>query len=74
MGHTFKPCINRNACRDDGERCLVCGRSLQEIAKTKSVVDSVHAFLQEMAYDNPAEFMDYLGRKIAKKMAHSAKP
>jgi hypothetical protein len=68
---TFKPCINRNACNDDGVRCRSCGRSLDEIVRTKSLVDSVYAFLQEMNYENSDEFMAWLRRKIAKKVAHS---
>lgn len=71
MGHTFKPCINRNACNDDGERCRSCGRSLDEIVKTKAIVDSVFNFIREMNYDNSDEFMDYLSRKIAKKLKHA---
>ena len=71
MGNTFKPCINRNACNDDGVRCRSCGRSLEEIIKTKAVVDTVFNFIQEMDYDNSEEFMGYLSRKIGKKIAHA---
>lgn len=74
MGHTFKPCINRTACNDDGVRCRSCGRSLDEIIKTKALVDTVYAFVQEMGYDNHEEFMAYLSRKIARKMAHATNP
>jgi predicted Fe-S protein YdhL (DUF1289 family) len=71
MGHTFKPCINRNACNDDGVRCRSCNRSLDEIIKTKQLVDSVFNFVSEMDYDNSDEFMAYLSRKIAKKITHA---
>ena len=71
MGNTFKPCINRNACNDDGVRCRSCGRSLEEIIKTKAVVDSVFNFIQEMGYENSEDFMEYLTRKIGKKIAHT---
>jgi predicted Fe-S protein YdhL (DUF1289 family) len=71
MTATFKPCINRNACNDDGESCRSCGRSLEEIVKTRALVDTVYAFVQEMAYENHEEFMAYLSRKIAKKIAHA---
>ncbi len=71
MGKLFKPCISRNACNDNGERCLACGRTLDEVTKTKQLVDNVFNFIQEMEYDNSDEFMDYLSRKIAKKIAHS---
>jgi predicted Fe-S protein YdhL (DUF1289 family) len=72
VGNTFKPCINRNACNDDGIRCRSCGRSLDEIVKTKEIVDSVFNFIHEMDYDNSDEFMAYLSRKIAKKIAHAS--
>lgn len=71
MANSFKPCINRNACNDDGVRCRSCGRSLDEIVKTKTLVDTLFSFIQEMDYDNSDEFMGYLSRKIAKKIAHT---
>ena len=73
MGNSFKPCVNRNACNDDGERCRSCGRSLDEIVKTRELVDTVFSFIQELDYDNSDEFMGYLSRKIAKKLTHAAK-
>jgi len=71
MGRPFKPCINRSACNDDGVRCRSCGRSLDEIVKTKALVDSLFTFIRDMEYDNSDEFMGYLSRKIAKKIAHA---
>ena len=68
---SFKPCIGRNACRDDGQGCLTCGRSFEEINATKEVVDTVFNFVREMGYDNHDEFMAYLSRKISKKIAHA---
>ena len=72
MGNSFKPCINRNACNDDGVRCRSCGRTLDEIVKTKQLVDTVFSFIREMEYDNSDEFMVYLSRKIEKKIAHQS--
>lgn len=71
---SFKPCVGRNACRDNGEVCLTCGRSLEEIVSTKQLVDNIFDFIQEMDYDNADEFMAYLGRKIGKKIAHAKQP
>ena len=68
---SFKSCINRNACNDDGVRCRSCGRTLDEIIKTKEVVDNVFNFIREMDYDNSDEFMAYLSRKISKKINHA---
>lgn len=64
----FSPCIGRTACRDDGVRCMTCNRSLEEIAKTRDVMDSVTAFLEEMKYENPEQFLDYLSSKVMKKL------
>lgn len=64
----FSPCIGRTACRDDGVRCLACNRSLEEIAKTRDVMDSVTAFLEEMKYENPEQFLEYLSSKVVKKL------
>lgn len=64
----FTPCIGRTACRDDGERCLACNRSLTEIARLRDVVESVTQFLAEMSYDNPEECLDYLSSKVKKKL------
>ncbi len=64
----FNPCIGRNACRDDGTRCLACHRSLSEIAKTRDAVERVTACLEEMNYDNPEEFMAYMSSKVMKKL------
>ena len=69
---SFKPCVNRNACNDDGVRCRSCGRSLDEIIKTKQLVDRIFSFIQEMDYDNSDEFMGYLSRKIDKKLKHAS--
>jgi len=64
----FIPCIGRNACRDDGTRCLACNRTLSEITRTRDVVERVTAFLEEMSYDNPEEFMAYMSSKVMKKL------
>lgn len=64
----FTPCVGRTACRDDGVRCLACHRSLSEIAKTRDVVETVTAFLDEMNYENPQQFFDYLSSKVMKKL------
>jgi hypothetical protein len=64
----FQPCINRNACNEDGSHCRACGRSHEEIRKTRELSSTVADFLQEMAYENPEEFFAWLQRKVAKKL------
>lgn len=64
----FTPCIGRSACRDDGVRCLACNRSLAEIAMAREAIETVTAFLEEMNYENPEQFIDYLSSKVMKKL------
>lgn len=64
----FNPCIGRTACRDDGVRCLSCNRTLAEISKTHDVMETVTAFLEEMSYENPEQFLEYLSSKVMKKL------
>ncbi len=68
----FNPCKGREECKELGDRCITCGRSLDEIARTKLLVDEVFGFIQQMGYENGDEFMAYLQRKISKKLKHSA--
>ena len=67
MNH-FRPCVNRTACTEDGSHCRSCGRPHEEINRVRQVTGDVAAFLKEMQYDNPDEFMDYLQRKVMKKI------
>lgn len=64
----FNSCINRNMCNEDGSHCRACGRSHEEIRKTRELTSQVAAFMQEMAYSNPEDFFAYLQRKVTKKL------
>ena len=63
----FKPCVDRNACTEDGNVCRGCGRTHVEIARVRALVNEVVDFVSVMHYDNPDEFMAYLTRKVLKK-------
>lgn len=65
---TFTPCINRNACNEDGFHCRACGRSHDEIRETRQLTTQVAEFLQRMAYENPQDFLHYLTRKVEMKI------
>jgi len=67
----FKYCISRNACTEDGSHCRACGRSHEEIAKTRQQISELTNFILEMDYDNVDEFMDYLRLKVGKKIIHA---
>ena len=67
---TFNPCQGKTACRDDGEKCLTCGRSFAEIEQTRKLIDALADFACAQNYDNVAEFVAYVASKAEKKVKH----
>lgn len=68
MAHRFKPCISRSACTEGGERCRACGRTHEEINAVRAITRQVADFIRQMDYENSQEFLDYLTRKVGKKL------
>ena len=66
----FKPCQGKTACRDDGERCLTCGRDFQEIEKLRSLMDGLATLAMEYEYENVDEYSAYVARKLGKTIAY----
>jgi hypothetical protein len=67
---TFHPCQGKTACRDDGEKCLTCGRGFGEIEKTRNLIDALAEFVCERDYDNVNEFVAYVADKVEKKVRY----
>ncbi|MDD5390470.1 MAG: hypothetical protein PHD37_14085 [Gallionellaceae bacterium] len=67
---TFTPCKGKTACRDDGERCITCGRSFAEIEQTRAMIDALADFALIQGYENIEEFAAYVAGKIEKKVKH----
>lgn len=67
---TFNPCKGKTACRDDGERCLTCGRSFTEIEQTRNLIDALTEFALAQDYDNVNVFAAYVADKVEKKVRH----
>jgi len=67
---TFTPCKGKTACRDDGETCLVCGRSLLEIERTRGLIDALAELALRQDYDNVDVFAAYIADKVTKKVKH----
>lgn len=67
----FKPCVNRNACTEDGTHCRACGRTHEEIAQLRQLVNDTFSLIRAWEYDNIDEFFTYLQKKIGKKLKHS---
>ena len=66
----FKPCQGKNACRDNGERCLTCGRKLSEIQRLRELMAQLTTLAMEHHYENVEEYTQYIARKLQKKIAH----
>ena len=67
---TFSPCKGKTACRDDGEKCLTCGRSFAEIEQTRNLIDALAEFVCVQGYDNVGEFSTYVADKLNKKVRY----
>lgn len=66
----FKPCQGKQACRDDGKRCLTCGRSLKEIYKLRDLIAQMTALAIEYDYDNIDDYANYIGQKVHKSIVY----
>ena len=69
----FRPCQGKTACRDDGEYCLTCGRSLAEIARLRELLGSLSDLAITYRYDNIDAFSDYIALKLRKAVEHKRK-
>mgnify|MGYP006448354103 CR=1 FL=1 len=66
----FEPCHGKDACRDDGERCLTCGRPLSEIARLRVSIDELATLALDAGYENSEEYAAYVARKLLKTISH----
>lgn len=67
---TFRPCQGKTHCRDDGQQCLTCGRSLAEIAQLRQLLNGLVDMAIASGYRNIDEFAAYLAHKVPKMVAH----
>lgn len=65
----FRPCQGKSACRDDGHRCLVCGRTLDEVRRLRESLERLTALAIDYGYDNIEQYTGYLAWKLAKLIA-----
>lgn len=66
----FNPCQGKTRCRDDGERCLTCGRSLVEIRQLRELLDGLADLAVRYRYDNVDAFAAYVAYKVPKLISH----
>ncbi len=70
----FTPCKGKTACRDDGERCITCGRSFAEIEQTRTLIDALAEFVIAQDYDNVDTFAAHVADKLMKKVKYRRAP
>ena len=63
----FSPCRGGDSCTQDGTHCQGCGRSHEEIAATREVIDTIAQYALKMGYDNVEEFAMFVSAKAAGK-------
>ncbi len=66
----FTPCQGKTTCRDDGVRCLTCGRSFDEIVRLREALDQLASLALDYDYANTADYSAYIARKLDKMIAH----
>lgn len=66
----FKPCQGKTACRDDGQQCLTCGRSFEEISQLRNLLDQLTNLAIDYKYENSGEYLRYVTRKVAKNIEY----
>lgn len=66
----FVVCKGQTACRDDGQTCLTCGRSLAEIETARRLIDELAELALARDYANVDEFAAYVAAKVVKKVKH----
>ena len=67
----FKPCLGKSACLEGDEGCRACGRSVEEIERTRQAVASLSELALALGYDNVEEFAHYVARRVVKKVEHA---
>ena len=66
----FTPCQGKDNCTEGGTHCDGCGRSHEEIARTRELIGQIAAFAQDMGYENVREFTSFIAEKAAGKFAY----
>ncbi len=67
---TFIPCQGKDKCRDDGSKCLTCGRQFDEIVWLRDLVDQLASLANEYNYENIEDYAGYVSRKVIKTIQH----
>jgi hypothetical protein len=63
----FSPCRGGDSCTQGGTHCEGCGRSHEEIAETRELVDAVAAYAVKKGFENIDEFAQFVAMRAAGK-------
>ncbi|MFC1311962.1 MAG: hypothetical protein G8D81_00740 [gamma proteobacterium symbiont of Clathrolucina costata] len=66
----FVPCQGKSACRDDGIRCLTCGRGVHEIEQLRHLMNQLASLAIDYDYENVDEYSSYVARKLEKMITY----
>lgn len=62
----FNPCIS-GKCTDHGTHCEGCGRSHEDIAETKKLIQALVDFAQRKDYENSEDFANFISKSLLNK-------
>ncbi len=65
----FNACQGKDNCTEGGTHCEGCGRSHEEIARTRELIGTVANYALQMEYENYQEFTAFIADKAAKKVS-----
>ena len=68
----FSPCQGGSNCTEGGTHCQGCGRSHEEIAETRQLIDGLARHIVKMDYENVEDFLRFVAIKAHGK-AHMMK-
>ncbi len=61
----FSSCKGGDFCSSEGTHCGGCGRSHEEIAKTRELITAIVDHAVAMGYENVDDFTAYVGQVAA---------
>jgi len=68
----FSPCQGGRNCTEGGSHCHGCGRSHEEIAETRDLINGLAQYIVKMDYENVEDFLKFVAIKAHGK-AHMIK-
>jgi len=61
----FSSCKGGDFCTSEGTHCGGCGRSHEEIAQTRALIDAIVKQAVDMGYENVDDFTAFVGQVAA---------